>query len=197
MNPDPHITHQNGDETPAPQWLAVLRKLPSEHAKPSAATDEAILAHARKSLFAIRRRKALRLTWPTLAAAACLVIAFSFLARPGPTVPQDQAADTSEDPYAVILREVTSLFPHQIRAIMTNGGELRIALSEEPVADGAQAVVIEACGNGDCTVVITYVGQTVEIEHQQVTVRAGEDGTIIIQSRKGTAPDLKIKSRSI
>ncbi len=198
MNSETHHPKEMDDDKTLPaEVLAALRALPSEHATPSTTTDAAILAEARTSLAAIRRRKIIHRLWPTLAAAACLALAFAFLTQRHTSAPMHHATATPEDPYAVILREVTSLFPHQVRAIMTNGGELQIALSDEPVADGAQAVVIEACGNGGCTVVITYVGQTIEIDRQQITIQADKDGVIILESQHDPAPDLQITSRTI
>jgi hypothetical protein len=197
MNPEPHTSIEIDDETLPEDLIAALRALPSEHATPSAATDAAIFAEARASLAASRRRKIIPRIWPTLAAAACLALAFAFLSQRQPSVPEQHATSTPEDPYAVILREVTSLFPDQVRAIMTDGGELQIALSDAPLASNARAVVIEACGNGGCTVVITYVGQVIEIERQQITIQAREDGFMILDGAETSAPDLQITSRTI
>ncbi len=197
MNPDINTPQQNDEETLSAEWIAALRSLPSEHMKASVTTDAAILAYARKSFAVNRSRRVIRMIWPTLAAAACLALGFTLLAQRDSNSSNSRSAATAEDPYAVILREVTSLFPHQVRAIKTEGGDLQIVLSAEPVADGTQAVVIEACGNGSCTVVITYVGQTITMERQQVTVRAEEGGIIIIENQQDPAFDLQIKSRNI
>lgn len=197
MNSDPHSPNTREDETLPPEWIAGLRALPSEQAAPSCSTDTAILAAARASLTFLRRRKKIHRLWPALAAAACLAFALIFLSQRGHKPQSGQVATSTEDKYAVILREVSSVFPHQVKAIMTDGGELQIALSDEPLAEGSQAVVIEACGNGGCTVVITYVGQTVEIGRQQVTVQVDEKGVIIIKGKQDPAPDLQIKTRRI
>jgi hypothetical protein len=198
MHSHPHHPDDPSDDSLPPSGVEALRALPSEQAGLSMDTDAAVMAAARETLTAIRQRRLRLRLWPVLAVAACVVLSLTLLSRRNPTTTPEQALTVPEDPYAVILREVTSLFPHQVRAIKTDGGELQISLSEEPLADGAQAVVIEACGNGGCTVVITYVGQTVEIERQHVTIQADENGGItIIASQQEPAPDLQIKSRTI
>lgn len=197
MNSDPPIPNEPDDETLSLGLIADLRRLPLEQALPSAATDNAILAEARASLSTMRRRKITRRLWPPLAAAACLAFALISLSPRAQKSPKEQSAISLEDKYALILREVSALFPQQVKAITTDGGELQIALSDVPLPEGAQAVVIEACGNGGCTVIITYVGQTVEIGRQQVTVQAAENGAIIIKGQQQAASDLHIKSRSI
>lgn len=198
MDSEPNIEAEPDHASLPPEWLAALKAFPSEHATPSPETDAIIIAEAHAALAATSRHKMFpRMLWPALAAAACVAFGLLFLSQDNGDPSPQQAEASPDEKYNVILREVSAVFPHQVKAIMTDGGELQIALSEEPVPDGAQAVVIEACGNGGCTVVITYVGQTVEIHRQHVTVRAGEHGAIIIKGRQEPASDLQIKYRSI
>lgn len=199
MNSESHIPSDPEAETLPPQWLDALQALPSEHAVPDAETDAAILADGRAALSSLRppEKTTRRFFWPALSVAACLALAFGFLSKLHHPSSEKQSVIRSEDPYALILREVNSLFPHQVRAIQTDGGELQIALADEPVAENAQAVVIEACLRGSCTTVITYVGQTVVIESRPVTVRTNEDGDIVVETADRQITELRIKSRRI
>lgn len=192
-----HPNDMTERETLPEGLIAALRALPSERVVPLPGVDAAILAEAGASLTSLRRRRFIHRIWPPLAVAAGLAIAFILFSKHSLFTPENHIASTTEDPYALILREVNSLFPHQVRAITTDGSQLQILLSEEPLTGSAQAVVIEACGAGGCTVVITYVGQTIEIERQQITVLAGEDGVVILEKKKPTSSDLQIKSRTI
>lgn len=202
MHSEPPIPDFPADDTLPPALLEALRKLPSEQGGPCRETDAAIMATARETLAAIRRRRIHLRLWPVLAAAACAIFALTLFSRPSST-PAGLAMAPAEDKYALILREVSAVFPQQIKAIFSNGSDLQIALADQPLAGSEQAVVIEVCENGDCTTVITYVGQSLEIGQHRVTVRADESGGIVIDSpdfqdsSASPAPGLHIKTRRI
>lgn len=200
MKDDPiHPDAQHDDALP-PAWLEALRTLPSEHGGPSEETDAAVLATARETLAAIRRRRLRQRLWPVLAAAACVMLAIALFSRTRIT-PPSQVTAPAEDKYALILREVSSVFPHQIKAIFSNGLDLEISLADQPIANTDQAVVIEICERGNCQTVITYVGQTLEIGQHRVTVRADKNGSIVVESPdfqgSGATPGLHISTRRI
>ncbi|MCU0778189.1 MAG: hypothetical protein MUF86_11050 [Akkermansiaceae bacterium] len=201
------FTHSNVllDDKIPPSLLAALCALPSEHRIPSRETDAAVLADARKTLSAIRRRRFHARLWPTLAAAACFVLFIHLLSRPTAT-PDSTNKAPAEDKYALILREVSAVFPRQVQAIIADGGELRISLADYPVSNHKKAVVVELCEQNKCTAIITYVGQTVEIGAHRITVRTNEKGAIVIDDPEfhGTGdhqghslPGLHIKTRCI
>lgn len=202
MHSDPLNPNVPAEDSLPPALLEALRALPSEQGGPSRETDAAIMASARETLAAIRRRRLRQRLWPVLAAAACLTFALTLFPRPRST-PARQATAPAVDKYALILREVSAVFPRQIKAIFSNGSDLQIALADEQLPNSDQAVVIEVCENGDCTTVITYVGQSLEIGQHRVTVRADENGGIVIDSpdfvdsSASPAPGLHIKTRRI
>lgn len=169
------------EEMLPPSWLEALHTLPSEKGSPSAGTDAIILAHARERLAGIRRRGLRQRLWPALAAAACVTIALTLIFRPR-TSPGSQAATSAEDKYALILREVSAVFPRQIQSIVADGSDLQIELSDQPMPNTGPAVVINVCEQGDCKAVITYIGQTVTIGHHRLTVRSNRNGDVLIDS---------------
>lgn len=202
--PDP--SEELLDEALSTALLEALRSLPSEQATATPEVDAAVLAEARTSLAALRRPRIRIHFWPVLAVAACIALAFSLFFRPNPT-PVAVVPPKQDDKYALILREVSAVFPDQLKAIIAEGGELRIALADEPIADDKQAVVVELCENQKCTTLITYVGQTVEVGRHIVTVREDEKGAIVVEAppseepgaptTKPEADDLVISTRRI
>lgn len=113
---------------------------------------------------------------------------------------------STEDDYSVILREVSAVFPHQVKSIVSDGSSLEIALTEEPHPADKQAVVIEFCEQNTVTAVITYIGQTFEMGQRQITVRSSKNGDLVIDGTDfhgvaerpvRIAPDTLIKIRTI
>ena len=193
------------DDALPPALLEALRSLPSEQGGPSAATDAAIMAEARTTLASIRQRRPRQRFWPALAAAACVFLTISLFTRPRDT-PSRPASVPAEDKYALILREVSAVFPEQLQAIIAEGGELRISLADHTLSNKKQAVVVELRVADKCTTVITYVGQTVEVGEHRVTVRTDAKGAIVVDARNSRetgeqpehpAPHLHIKTRRI
>jgi hypothetical protein len=183
MKSDPFEPDAIEEDTLPLSWLEALRELPSEQGEPSGETDEAILNAAKQKLANIRQHKRIQRFWPFLATAACLAFALTLLYRFAITSDRPEIA-SGEDKYALILREVSAVFPQQVKAIFADGegSDLKITLADEPLSSSDQAVVIDFCAHGNCTAVITYVGQTVEINEHRVTVRTDENGNLVIDS---------------
>ena len=203
MHPDSFDRNVTDEDALPSSWIEALRALPSEHGGPSAETEAAVIASAQEILAAIRRRRLRRRLWPTLAAAACLVLAATVISRTRSTPPNHQAKAVSEDKYAIILREVSIVFPRQIKAIFADGAELEIELSDAPLSGKEQAVLIEIGERETFRAVITYVGQTVQIGHSRISVSANRDGSLVIdnqdfsESSGNPAQRLSIKTRPI
>lgn len=193
MHSDPFKPNIPDEEALPPSWLEALRTLPSEQGGPSAETDAAILASARESLAAIRHRRLRQRMWPVLAAAACVLFSLILFFKTH-TTPDSYVNIPTDDKYALIYREVSALFPQQIKSIVSDGKDLKISLLDEPTTNSSQAVVVEICENSSCKTAITYIGQTIEVGRHRVTVRADENGGIVVDS-----PDsgLHITSRRI
>lgn len=206
MNTNPIQPDDALDDKLPPGLLEALRALPSEQGQPSHETDAAIMAEARSTFVALRRSRFRSYFWPLLAAAACIALTFSLWTRPKAPQVAFNPPPAAEDKYALILREVTSVFPDQVKAIIAEGGELRITLADQPLTHPQQAVVVELCENRKCTTVITYVGQTVEVGGHTVTIRTDEKGTIVVDTPDNHQPedpstnpksDLQIQTRRI
>lgn len=193
MHSEPPIPDLPAEDSLPPALLEALRTLPSEQGGPSRETDAAIMVSARETLAAIRRRRIHLRQWPVLAAAACVIFALTLFTRPRST-PVRLATAPADDKYALILREVSAVFPQQVKAIFSDGLDLQISLADQPLPGSSQAVVVEVCGEDKCTTIITYVGQTVKINQHRVTIRTDERGAIVVDS---PASGLHIKTRRI
>lgn len=205
MNNDPSDPKLPNHEEISESWLNALRTYPSEQTKPSAETDAAIISVASKSLATARRPWRRSLLWSSLAAAACLIVSPVWFLQPK-SHSDGEVAISNQDEYSVILREVSAVFPHQVKSIVSNGSSLEIILADEPLPYDKQAVVIEFCKEDDITAVITYYGQTVKIGQRRITVRSGKNGDLVIDGTDfprvaerpvRIAPDTLIKFRTI
>lgn len=170
------------NEEPPPEWLIeALSDLPSEKARPTPEGDEAIMNLARGKLAPLRQQSFSPLFLPILAAAACVALAvLSFTNSVPPSTAPDPLV-VKEDSAAVILREVTLLFPDQVRAIVHDKGRIEVDLLEGPPARKGPAVVLELNDRGEMQQIITYIGQTIKIRGRSVTILMGAHGQILIE----------------
>jgi hypothetical protein len=190
------------EESIDPAILAILRELPCEQGAPSAESDLVIRRAAAARMAAVRRRARWKRVSATVAAmAACLLLGMYLINRSH--TEKNQTVDLARDDAAIILREVSALFPGQIRAIHRDGTGLHLTLSESPDVDSTMAVVIEIGDNGDSRQIITFSGQTIEIMGRSVTVDADPNRGILLNGQDiewwntQHSPQLSIRSISI
>jgi len=165
-----------------PAILAALRDLTCEQDTPSAESDLVIRRAAAARMAAIRRRTRLKRIAATITALAACLLAAVFLTHkpdPGKTVTVDLARDDA----AIILREVSAVFPGQIRAIHRDETGLHLTLSETPNVDSTMAIVIDIGDNGESREIITFSGQTIEIMGQSVTIHADPERGILLNGQ--------------
>jgi hypothetical protein len=188
-----------------PEILRALSRLHDEWpAAIQPATEAAIFNAARKRMAGIRAEKIAPSTrwtlWP-LAAAACMLLAF-LVKRPPATAPG--TAMELQDEAAIIFREVSALYPNQVRAITRGRDGLQLTLADEPVAESGKPLVLRVCENSACEDIITFSGQQITVAGHDVTVRASLDGRVTLQgdellwnsdSRESSLPGVLIDSR--
>lgn len=163
--------------------LSLLSRLPSEQGNPSSESDIHIRRAAAAKMAAIRRRARLRWVSGTIAAmAACLLLAM-FINRQD-TPDETRIVDLARDDAAIILREVSALFPGQVRAIHRDAAGLHLTLSEAPDVDSSMAVVIEIGHDGGSFEIITFNGQTIELMGRNVTVHADPNRGILLNGHE-------------
>jgi len=79
-----------------------------------------------------------------------------------------------------LLREVLVTFPNQVQAIIQDEKGLHLSLAEEANVLQAQPLWIKVCSRGTCRSIITFSGQMVQIDGQQVEVLADARGGVML-----------------
>lgn len=175
--------HDNTDaEAIDPGILSALHDLACEQGAPSTESDLVIRRAAAARMAAIRRRARMKRITATVTAMAACVLLGVFLTKQ-PDVEKPATVDLARDDAAIILREVSALFPGQIRAIHRDESGLHLTLSETPNVVSTMAIVIEIGGKKGSREIITFSGQSVEIMGQSVTVQADAEGGILLNGQ--------------
>ena len=100
-----------------------------------------------------------RLAWSGVAF-ACLVIGFAIGHWPGRA--------QKNDPYALlqnqkVLREVLTLFPNRVRAIVQDERGSQLVLSDQPDVPASTPLWIKICDGRHCHAAVTFSGQELQL----------------------------------
>jgi hypothetical protein len=206
MNPESHPNDPPEDDLRLPP--EILRALAKSQAKPILVPpeiDAAILRAAKAHLSPARPRNLHRFLWP-LAVAACLMLVFALRRPDSSGNPKPPMVGQEEDAAAIILREVSALFPNQVRSIVKDESGLQMTLAEEPNVQASQALVLKVCQPRGCQEIITFSGQNIKVAGHLVTVRTENNGRVILDGEKflwssdineTSVPDVHIESRRL
>ncbi|MCL4180849.1 MAG: hypothetical protein KJ072_24265 [Verrucomicrobia bacterium] len=123
-----------------------------------------------------RRGASARLMVSGLAVAACLVLAL-WLGHRSPREGLDPQLVTAS---ARLLSELTGLFPNTFRAVISEGNQSRILLSEGESARGTEPVLVRLCHNGECLTIVTFSGERIEVGPLRFEVLAGGKGEVLL-----------------
>ena len=188
MKPEHQQDFPETDTPPVPSELIhALICLRQTRVNIPPAVDHSIIHSAKSHLEAIRPRKHNhRAIWifSPVAAAACFLLAWLTMPpRQASPTPSLSSVTSQEDAAAVILREVSALFPHQVKAIVKDETGIQMSLSDEPDVKPSQALVLKICESRGCREIITFSGQDIEIDGQLVTVR-DEGGKVTLDGEQ-------------
>ena len=120
-------------------------------------------------------------TWGFSAAAACLVIAFAlgnWRGRPA-NEPNAQIAQAR-----IYFREIESLFPRQVRAIVFDESGPRLMLAEKADVPDATPLYVSICGPRGCQQHITFSGQQIRVNGEDCDVLTDAAGHVLIVGRQ-------------
>jgi hypothetical protein len=152
-------------EPPADQWdrfpQRVVQRLRREITKPAPR---------------VRPRRAL-LLWGIGFATACLVIGFGFGFWRGRHVPAD---DGSLAESSKLIREVATLFPNRVRAIISDRSGVRLVLSDRPDVPVSTPLFVKVCQGTKCQTIITFSGQEIQVANENVEVLADARGNVLL-----------------
>ncbi len=209
MKPENAQKSPNDDTTQVPpELILALKRLQPGPVEISPTVDAAVMRAARDQLKSSRFGTHPRIgAWlfGSLAAAACVLLAWIFFrpATPGKNLATAPPA-RQEDAAAVILREVSALFPNQVRSIVKDESGLQMILADEPNIEPTPALVLKICDARSCREIITFSGQNIEIAGHEVTVKAKNGGRVILDGgkflwssdlKKQPGSDIHIESR--
>jgi hypothetical protein len=123
-----------------------------------------------------RRRVSARLLVSGLAAAGIVVALW--LAPRNPREGLDPLLVSSA---ARLFSELTGLFPDTLRAVIIEGEQNRILLSEGDRARGTEPVLVRLCHNGECLTIVTFSGERIEVGPLRFEVLAdGKDEVLLV-----------------
>lgn len=117
------------------------------------------------------------LAWGIGFAAACLVIGFM--------IGQWRGRMRTADAYAwlqngKVLREVLTLFPNRVRAIVQDEHGVQLVLSDQPDVPDSTPFWIKVCERGHCRAVVTFSGQEFQIAGERVEVLADAQERVML-----------------
>jgi hypothetical protein len=141
-----------------------------------------------------------RLAW-AFATALCILIAFVAGRWHGRMeASQDVLADSK------LIQETLAMFPNRVRAIVRDEHGVNLVLSDQNDVPASTPIYVRICDGKNCSSLVTFSGQEIQIAGQKLTVLSDAHGGIILEgdrfvwSTTGSRPldrGLKIEARMI
>lgn len=72
------------------------------------------------------------------------------------------------------------MFPNRVRAVVQDDHGLHLVLSDKDDVPASTPLWVKVCNGKHCSAVVTFSGQQIEVDHQDVTVLADPEGKIIL-----------------
>jgi hypothetical protein len=145
-----------------------------------------------------------RLAW-ALTTAACVLTAFALGHWHGRMQTEtNPSADILAN--AKLVHETLAMFPNQVRAIVEDNGGIHIILAESSNLPASVPLYVHICDGKNCSSLVTFSGQEIQVAGQKMTVLGDSQGGIILMgndfvwsSNEKTYPDkgLKIEAKSL
>jgi hypothetical protein len=116
------------------------------------------------------------LIWGTGLATACLAVGFLIGFRNGVSRGKDpELADAQK-----YFRELQSLFPNQVRAIIFEKDAPRLLLSETPDVPASSPLFLKICSEKDCRSLVTFSGQRFQLDGEMFEILSDRQGHILL-----------------
>ena len=87
---------------------------------------------------------------------------------------------SAEPNYAKLYREIESMFPNQIRAIVVESGGVKLDLSDRPDVPSSSPLRVDVCHNQQCGTYITFSGQRIRVNAESWDVLADGTGHVLV-----------------
>jgi hypothetical protein len=123
-----------------------------------------------------------RLTW-AFGLAAGVVIAFAIGHWSGRMETKNlTASDSLAD--LKLIRETMAMFPNRVRAIVQDERGLNLVLSDNTDVPASSPIYVRICDGKQCSSLVTFSGQEIQIAGQKLTVLSQPDGGIILEGNQ-------------
>jgi hypothetical protein len=113
--------------------------------------------------------------WGAATAFTALILCVGFWAR--------NRMVTAEPNYTKLYREIESMFPNQVRAIVMENGAVKLDLSEKPDVPSSLPLRVDICQNQQCRTYITFSGQRIRVDTESWDVLTDGDGHVLVVGR--------------
>lgn len=125
-----------------------------------------------------------RFAW-AMVTAACVAMAFAVGQWRGRVEVQPVKTQTvvpSQDilANAKLVRETLAMFPNQLRAIVEDDRGLHLILSDSGKVPSSAPLYVRVCDGKNCSSLVTFSGQEIQVAGQKMTVLADTHGGIIL-----------------
>lgn len=118
--------------------------------------------------------------WGIGLATTCLIVGFWFgFHNPSSRDTKKQLAAARK-----YFREVESLFPNQMRAIVFENGEARLLLSDKPDVPASSPLFVKICSGKNCRSLVTFSGQQIQINGESFEILSDHKGDILLVGNK-------------
>jgi len=144
-----------------------------------------------------------RLAWAGGLAAVCVLAGFILGNKFGHT---EMAGNGQSLQNEKLIHEVMAMFPNRVRAIVKDESGMQLVLSESEDVPTSTPLWVKVCRGNQCTTLVTFSGQELQIAGQKMTVLADSGGGVILtgdrfawasDGSKSGAQDLKIQAKPI
>lgn len=83
-----------------------------------------------------------------------------------------------------LVRETLAMFPNRVRAIVRDEHGINLVLSDEDNVPVSPPIYVRICNGKQCSSLVTFSGQEIQIAGQKLTVLSDANGGIILEGNK-------------
>lgn len=119
--------------------------------------------------------------------------------------PRSKPVETAEftpselQTYREIWRQISTLFPHQVRAVILGPDGPRVLLADQPNLPVSPPVVLRRCAANGCDTALTFSGQSLRFAGRELEVLTDSRGGVIVAAEDaiwpGSSASLNLKAR--
>jgi hypothetical protein len=110
--------------------------------------------------------------WGLAGACVALIVGFGLW--------MESSIATAQPNYTKLYREIESMFPNQIRAIVVESGGVRLELSDKPDIPSSTPLRVDVCHDQQCGTYITFSGQRIRVNAESWDVLADGVGHVLV-----------------